>query len=245
MLFLALFCLNLYASNALIPLIDKIDAGQAYCKETTPTNVQAYIKQTLPNSIGFCLGKESNQVQYQSDFKSLLKQAKEDPKKYAYYVGSAYSLGLGISPNVEESGDWLYKAEQAGSAQAQYAYPIMEMQGASKSCNLDVEKCTKHIEEKLVKLNTAKAYETLISISPNQAHRCEYADKAVNLGSSSAYPVYVYCQTEIDKKPLSKEMKDKLDSILNDKSSAIITKMVAAKLLGNNQAYDLLSQAVQ
>ncbi|MDC0536005.1 hypothetical protein OAO18_09390, partial [Francisellaceae bacterium] len=166
--FLVLFSANLYAENTLIPLIDKVDAGQVYCKETTPTNVQEYIKQTLPNSVSFCLGKKPNQIKYQEDFKHLLQLAKENPKKYAYYVGLAYSLGLGVMPNIEVSGAWLYKAEQEGSLNAQYAFAIMAMQGASSACNVNVEKCTQIIEKQLIKLNTAKAYETLISISSVQ-----------------------------------------------------------------------------
>lgn len=246
-LFLLLISFKVLADNSLVDLIDKSKHDQIFCGKQLSKKENQYIKNNMAYALDYCISDQSLQRQYKDDFEQLLNQAEKNSKEYGFYVATAYMSGLGVEPNIKIAGDWMLKSSKAGNEKATYAYYIFELEGGSGACNQNENSCIEEIYQKLREINTAKSYEILSSYAYafDLEKKCQYIKKAVKLGSVDAYPAYVTCYQDLEKMPMTKQMRERLNQIFSDRTTSIYTKAAAADLLGKKKVADLLYRAVQ
>ena len=234
-----------FSANAIVSLVDQLKYGQYFCDKTTSEKAKHYIENNTAHSLNFCMDNISDNKNYFDDFDALLAADKSNPKKYDYYIGSAYIYGLGVNPDLLTALSWMTKAMKLGNEKAEYAYFILLSSGASDACNKNSTKCFTVRKNKLEKLGTARAYEILASSSEQLSEQCKYNKKSVELGSIDAYPAYVACYIDSENKPMTDTMHDKLNQIFSDPSTSLYTKAAAADLLGKKKEAELLYSVVQ
>lgn len=245
-LILIFFSINSFANNSIISFVDQLSYGQEYCAKNISVEAKQYIQKNMIHAIDYCIDEDqSNNPEYQRDLEKLFSQAKNDPKKYDYYIAYAYLAGLGVGPNLQLAGDWLEKSSQAGNEKAIYLYSMFQLKGNSDECNKNTSECFKRVTEKLEKMQTVGAYETLAPYASSASELSAYNKKAVELGSVDAYPAYVTCYQDLENKPMTKQMRERLSQIFSDPSISIYTKAAVADLLGKKKVADLLYSAVQ
>lgn len=232
-----------YANNY-TNIIKSIYYQQTYCSIKTPENSVKFLKENAKHAVNYCPSNSDAFIENQErNYQELVKEAEKDPKNYAYLVGLANIFGLSSDSGAENAEVWFKKGVAAGSNNAKLAYAYLLSTNLLKRCvNYDDPGlCTHESKEILKDLDNSEANTLLMALYPNSLKfTCEYAVKAVQQGSLNAYPSYTACETDNFEKPITSEMKQKLNEVITNKMTSIAAKKQAAKLLGNKKELKLL-----
>ena len=237
-------------ANNINNLTEKLTAiyyQQNYCKESTPINSINFLKQNTAYSTNYCSDNSYWPGGKSKAYDSLVKEADSNLKKYGYLVAIANIRSIGTYGSNEIAEKWLQKSIKAGSEKAKIVYALLLTTHLTKNCNT-VKKsyqCDAKARELLENVDFKEADTMLTAFYPgSEKLTCKIVTRAVDNGMLNSYPVYIACMTDGFKKPLTDEMKLKLEQVISNKETSITAKLQAAKILGDKKIYNLL-KAIQ